>query len=687
MADMPEVFTSADPDAASSVAPSTVASHSQDTAETFTSADPASTASAQSSSTPSSSVGQNVLDYITGRTTGEALGHLVSGAAGGIAGDLAGLESSVLNRMAASSGPITSGIGKLGQSVISYITGTSDNNPDTIKSTVANALTYEPSSAGGKAVEHGIDTILSPVGTAINYGEGKLGDLTSGIAGGLGASPAAQADIKSGTQDAADAALSIIPGDKLIGGAAAGVKDAATKFANSRAFAAMGGNKTVMNGLSGSDKIASANAAGRAALDNGVITPSGSVDTMTQRTEALKDQAIKKQTAATDNAQDIIDKVNAASPQSGVAIGQPDAEALSESIKNKYAPILKGVDFSTSAARNAIQQVLDYFDKKTPDTIVPGTPEVPGVAGTPGTPDLYLPADNPSLTSYHSPGEGIMLGEPGTPDIPAVPGTPDTVIPGGPVANNGQPFTFPGIQKLKNKISEGTDWKSDTIGAAKMQEIWHQLDDYLESGLKSSTAIGETLAKYPQFNIDPASLANHVQDWLAAKKDYQNASNMQSALEDKAQRDQAKKVANFSDMLFALGGGLAGGPIGAIKSLAAKRAVQQFGNPLLALGADAVSKGADKLSNITPIGASALQTGTVQGGNTQQRDEFSNEVPTLEELLKQNPQAFGKYAAPLQDAANRGPDRLAATMYMLGTSDPQYRAITNGLLDNYNARQ
>lgn len=625
----------------------------------------------------SSSTGQNILDYVTGKTFGEPILHMASGAVGGIAGDLAGLESAASNRMADSDNPIVKGLGSVGQSVVSYITGS--NNPDDVKSTVANALTYEPKSASGKAVQSGVDTVLSPVGTAINYGEGKLGDLASGTAGMLGASPAAQADIKSGTQDVGDLALSLIPADKLIGGAASGVAKTANKFAENRAFAALGGQKNVLNNVSGADPIASARAAGRYALDNNVISANplkaGNVDYMNTQNAALNKAAGQAQGAAVAGGQSIIDKINAVSPESGVSIGQPDAQDLASSIKNKYASTLRGSEFSTGATRSALQEVINYLENRNPDTVIPGHP------GSSGTPDLRTPTDMDAISP--NPGEGVMVGS-GNPPIPA---TPETVVPGDLTANNGNPHTLQNLQDFKNKLKENTDFNSDQAGSQVREDIWHMLDNRIGSGLKSASAQGSALSKYPQFDIDPDALSNYYQDWKNAKTQYQNSKNTELALENKAKGEAGKKVSSFGNLMASLVGFAGGGVPGVIGAVTAKEAIQRFGNPYLALGADALSKGADKLSNITPAGAVAAQTAGTQGANTEQRDEVTTGVPTLQSLFKQNPRAFGKYAIPLQEAASRGDDHLAATMYVLGTSDPNYRAITNGLLDNYNATQ
>lgn len=677
MADSPEVFTSADPTA---VQAAPTATTPQPAGETFTSADPA--AALTPSSTPiepSPGVGQNILDYVSGRTLGEPILHMITGAAGGIAGDLAGLESAASNRMAASDG-LTGVAGKLGQSVISYITGTSDNNPDTIKATVSNALTYDPRSAGGKAVESGIDTVLSPVGTAINYGEGKLGDAASGVAGFLGAGPEAQSDIKSGAQDAGDLALNLIPGEKLIGPAAEGLSDAAKTFANNRAAAALGASKSVVKKLtdSGTD-MSPIQDMGRYALDNGILSLTGSPDTMIGRNDALMDAAGKK----IGNISDTVSNPDNFAPQKigqsdlpsamdtkGVELGgdesSPDmfnmrsvptisAPELSQTIKDAFKAQLSGERYATPAIQNAIKNITDHLD-----AVEPTDPN-----------HIVMQGDTSSLGNV-------------------------------PVANGGEPFTANDLAQFKKDINAGLNWSADTPGAKTMQSIWKTVDAKMQDKISEADAsnktaniidsLGNTNGPIGQAGTLPTNL---TEQWKNAKTQYANAKSTEAALANKASTEAGRKVASFTNLISGLAGGIAGGAhagveggiLGSMLGPAIHETIHRGMNPALALGADAVSKGANAVSEMSPTQMRTAQIAGTGAADTEQRDDFNGQLPILKQLLQQNPKAFGQYTVPLQAAASRGDDKLAATMYMLGTSDPNYRAVVNSALDDYNSRQ
>ena len=51
------------------------------------------------------------------------------------------------------------------------------------------------------------------------------------------------------------------------------------------------------------------------------------------------------------------------------------------------------------------------------------------------------------------------------------------------------------------------------------------------------------------------------------------------------------------------------------------------------------------------------------------------------DIVKTNPQIFGKYAGVLQNAAKRGPQGIASTHFLLSNQDPAYRALLNQVAD------
>ena len=75
---------------------------------------------------------------------------------------------------------------------------------------------------------------------------------------------------------------------------------------------------------------------------------------------------------------------------------------------------------------------------------------------------------------------------------------------------------------------------------------------------------------------------------------------------------------------------------------------------------------------------------TVVGAETLQRygnQALAHGVDRLADVVAKAPRMLGKYAAPLQNAAQRGGQSLAITNYVLQQSDPEYRKHINNLFD------
>jgi len=77
--------------------------------------------------------------------------------------------------------------------------------------------------------------------------------------------------------------------------------------------------------------------------------------------------------------------------------------------------------------------------------------------------------------------------------------------------------------------------------------------------------------------------------------------------------------------------------------------------------------------------ANSPQTKQNAGANTYTPPFAAHSLDKLSQLVQSNPQVLGKYAGPLQDAAQRGSSSLAATNFALYQNDPDYRAIIDPL--------
>lgn len=111
------------------------------------------------------------------------------------------------------------------------------------------------------------------------------------------------------------------------------------------------------------------------------------------------------------------------------------------------------------------------------------------------------------------------------------------------------------------------------------------------------------------------------------------------------------------------------GLLAPIKEAAEKRAAQQAQSPFggltdIVAGTAGGPKGLAAKFAIEQVGRRAASTSAVLSDN-------------LAKALKATPQAFGRFAKPLQEAAQRGGNALAATHFVLQQTQPEYRALVN----------
>src|SRR5690606_24409579 len=131
-----------------------------------------------------------------------------------------------------------------------------------------------------------------------------------------------------------------------------------------------------------------------------------------------------------------------------------------------------------------------------------------------------------------------------------------------------------------------------------------------------------------------------------AKKTYGMLSPVQEAAEKRAAQQAQSPLGGFGDIVAGGLGMGAGGPVGAAKAVALKRLVM----PRTASSAAVIS---DNLSKV----------------------------------LKATPEVFGKFAKPLQEAAARGGNSLAATHFVLQQTQPEYRALVNTSEEDLNEQE
>lgn len=149
---------------------------------------------------------------------------------------------------------------------------------------------------------------------------------------------------------------------------------------------------------------------------------------------------------------------------------------------------------------------------------------------------------------------------------------------------------------------------------------------------KAATHAGRAFREEVEKVAESASpdLAN---TFKAAKKTYGTLSPVQEAAEARARQQAQSPIGGFGDVVTSIATG--GGPVGAVGGSIYRRQIQ----PRLA------------------------STGAVV-------------VDHLADLVRTSPQMFGRFAKPLQDAAQRGGNSLAATHFVLQQTEPEYRQMT-----------
>lgn len=106
------------------------------------------------------------------------------------------------------------------------------------------------------------------------------------------------------------------------------------------------------------------------------------------------------------------------------------------------------------------------------------------------------------------------------------------------------------------------------------------------------------------------------------------------------------------------------------------------------------SRGISGVQSAVPIATSGSMAANAKGiannpqtiqnvnANSSSQPFAATSLNQLSNLIKTSPQTLGKYAAPLQSAADRGSDALAAQNFALYQNDPDYRAIIDPLQNN-----
>lgn len=183
-------------------------------------------------------------------------------------------------------------------------------------------------------------------------------------------------------------------------------------------------------------------------------------------------------------------------------------------------------------------------------------------------------------------------------------------------SHGNKPLSWKAANDLKRTLQELADWKSNRDATVVDRKIAGAFRESLDQQLEQAA---ETVGGRKGF-----------QNFKADKRSYQQTERLLDALNNRLSSEMGNKAIGLTDtILLAPNLGVEGAA-----AVAAKKFLEKRGGSALAVGAHRLS-----------------------------------------ESLRQAPQRFGKYATTLQQAAQRGPQSLAVTNFLLQQSDPAYRQM------------
>ena len=201
---------------------------------------------------------------------------------------------------------------------------------------------------------------------------------------------------------------------------------------------------------------------------------------------------------------------------------------------------------------------------------------------------------------------------------------------------------------IKGSQRKLTNFDSSTIPQGFKQDVYGIIKDELDNTV-AQTANLENFTKFAQQpNLESGSdflqqlqapglpgesvPSQAGQDYAAANKQYAQMAGIEDMANKRLGTVRANRENSLTDTIAEGAGFIAGGAVPAIALGAANKVGRKYGASMMAVGADKLSK-----------------------------------------ILQMSPDALGKYAGVLKDAAARGNTSLAITNYALSQHDENYR--------------
>lgn len=243
-------------------------------------------------------------------------------------------------------------------------------------------------------------------------------------------------------------------------------------------------------------------------------------------------------------------------------------------------------------------------------------------------------------------------------------------------------------QALKQELGKVANWKSNVVVTDKEKMareaygiVSGHIDDAVEQGAREigTKGLKETLEQ--------------------GKKLFSNSKGAEQLLENKLAREQGNNLMGFSDKVIlgaSVPGAVMSGGASVLPTMAgmvAKRGLEKYGAQNMALGANAISKGLQKIPDAVVNATQKAPKFMVNSYQNAARDPFLKPedqrnnipIPRNAEDQTQKPGAHvdkdtiinklqgTKYQQVLQNAANNGEGSFSAAHYILSQRDPIYR--------------
>lgn len=177
-------------------------------------------------------------------------------------------------------------------------------------------------------------------------------------------------------------------------------------------------------------------------------------------------------------------------------------------------------------------------------------------------------------------------------------------------------------QALKQELGKVANWKAANTLTDKERMA-------REAYFVVSKAIDDTAEK----GAETLGIQGLKETLQKSKSLYSKAKSAEELLTNRFAREEGNKLFGLTDTITGAGAMGVMGP-GAIGLVGAKKGLEKFGNNAAAIGANNISQ-----------------------------------------IVKQSPQSLGKFAKVLQQAEQRGPQGVAATHFVLQSTNPEYREI------------